>query len=221
MEVLELKKQIQIKLGTPAAYQSLLFSRLCMQDQHTLQHYGVVKDSTIILNLRLRGGYKGTNSKNRGSFRDAIKGKEPMQHRPASTPELPGPYIVEQKPKSPMLTVSLSEVIDLYSDLIHNLVICRFNGYWPKADVLHQWVYTSWTSKCEIYLCPKGFFIVKFSKELERDNIINQGPWFWGNAIPFLTPQFPDFDANTMVVSTMPVWVRLHNLHCISGIENL
>eukprot|EP00253_Pinus_taeda_P011765 PITA_11765 len=88
----------------------------------------------------------------------------------------------------------------------------RFNGYWPKTDALDQWVYTSWTSKCEIYLCPKGFFIVRFSTELERDNIINQGPWFWGNAGLFLTPWFPDFDANTMVVSTMPVLVRLHNL---------
>jgi hypothetical protein len=212
MDVLELKKEIQIKLGTPTTYQNLLFSGLCMQDQHTLQHYGVVKDSTIILNLRLRGGCKGTSSKNTGSFRDAVKGKEPLQHRPAPTSELPGPYIVEQKPESPMLTVSLPEVTDLYTDLIQNAVICRFNGYWPKADALHQWVFTSWSPKCEIYLCPKGFFIVRFSTELERDNIINQGPWFWGNAGLFITPWFPDFDANTMVVSTMPVWVRLHNL---------
>lgn len=27
-----------------------------------------------------------------------------------------------------------------------------------------------------------------------------------------MTPWFPYFDANTMVVSKMPVWVRLHNL---------
>jgi len=112
-----------------------------MQDQHTLQHYGIVKDSTIILNLRLRGGCKGSSSKNTGSFHDAIKGKDPLQHRPAPTPEIPGPYIVEQRPESPMLTVSLPEVTDLYTDLIHNAVICRFNGYWPKADALHQWVF--------------------------------------------------------------------------------
>lgn len=65
---------------------------------------------------------------------------------------------------------------------------------------------------CEIYLCPKGFFIVRFNTEQERKNIINQGPWFWGNVGLFITPWFPDFDANAMVVSTTPVWVRLHNL---------
>ena len=53
MSILELKKEIQIKLGTPVTYQNLIFSGLCLQDQHTLQHYGVVKDSTIILKLRL------------------------------------------------------------------------------------------------------------------------------------------------------------------------
>jgi len=143
MDVLGLKKEIQIKLGTPATYQNILFSGLYMQDQYTLQHYGVVNDSTIILNLRLRGSCKGTSSKTTGSFRDAVKGKEPLNHRSSPTSELPGPYIVEQKQESPILTVTLSEVTDLYSDLIHNAVICRFNGYWPKADALHQWVFTS------------------------------------------------------------------------------
>lgn len=122
--------------------------------------------------MRLRGRCKGTSSKTTGSFRDAVKGKEPLQHNLAPASELPGPYIVEQKPESPMLTISLPEVTDIYTDLMHNAIICIFNGYWPKADALHQWVFTSWSSKCEIYLCPKGFFIVRFSTELERDNVI-------------------------------------------------
>lgn len=50
MSVLELKKEIQDKLGILVALQILLFSGLCLQDQHTLQHYKVAKDSTIILN---------------------------------------------------------------------------------------------------------------------------------------------------------------------------
>lgn len=42
--------------------------------------------------------------------------------------------------------------------------------------------------------------------------MIKQGPWFWGSSSLFITPRFPEFDANTFVVSQMPVWVRLHNL---------
>ena len=103
------------------------------------------------------------------------------------------------------------EVKDLYTNLYSKSIICRFNGFWPISDVLHQWIYEPWSPDCEIYLCPKGFFIVRFRTTQEREYIINKGPWFWGNARLFMTPWFPKFDDNTMVVSKMPVWVRLHN----------
>lgn len=183
-----MKKEIQKKLGTPTKYQNLIYTGHSLQDNHTLQDYGVINDSTIILNLRLWGSCKGANSKTSGSFRDAIKGKEQMHNKPAPTSELRSPYIVEQKPEAPMLTVTLPEVTDLHTDLTQNAVICRFNGYWPKSNALHQWIFANWSSNYEIYLCPKGFFIVRFNTEQERENIINQGPWFWGNVGLFITP---------------------------------
>lgn len=124
-----LKKEIEIQLGTPTNYQNLIYSGHSMQDNQTLQHYGIIKDSTIILNLRLHGRCNGTSSKNTGSFRDAVKGKDKMQNKPAPPPELPGPYIVEQKPESPTLQVSLPEVTNLHADLSKNVVICIFNGF--------------------------------------------------------------------------------------------
>ena len=75
MSVLELKKEIQDKMGIPVALQILIFSGHCMQDKHTLQHYRVAKDTTIVLNHRLRGGSKGATSKPTGNYRDAAKGK--------------------------------------------------------------------------------------------------------------------------------------------------
>ena len=66
--------------------------------------------------------------------------------------------------------------------------------------------------ECDIHLCAKGFFIVRFTSKEVRDTVISTGPWFWGTTGLFVTPWFPDFDENTMVVSKMPVWVRLHNL---------
>lgn len=209
----DLKKEIQGRHGIPERLQNLIYTGYSLQDNKTLQHYGIANDSTINLTLRLRGGSSGTSSKNTGSFRDAVKGKgEKMKNKAAPTTELPGPYIVEQKPESPTLQVTMSEVTDLHTDLSNTTVICRFNGFWPKSDALHQWIYSTWTPNCEIYLCPKGFFIVRFDTEQERDSIIKQGPWFWGSAGLFTTPWFSDFDATTMVVSTMPVWVRLHGL---------
>ena len=80
----------------------------------------------------------------------------------------------------------------------------------------NQWsffiIFTNWTADCEINLCSKGFFIVKFLSQEAREHIQNAGPWFWGSTRLFTTPSFPDFDANTMEVSKMPIWVRLYNL---------
>jgi len=213
MSVLELKKEIQDKLGIPIALQILLFSGLYLQDQHTLQHYRVAKDSTIILNHQLRGGYKGATSKPTGTYRDAAKGKESPKGKESTAVNVPpGQYIVDQVPESPSISLDLPEVKYIFSDLQKNVVICRFNGFWPRTDALYQWIHTVWTKNCQIHLCSKGFFIVTFLVEEEKEKILNEGPWFWGSVGLFVTPWFPEFDANTMVVSRMPVWVRMHNL---------
>lgn len=103
----------------------------------------------------------------------------------------------------------MPEVKDLYLDLFSHSVVCRFNGYWPKSGDLHHWmhhwIHTTWTPNCEIHLCPKGFFIVRFNTEQENEHIVNKGPWFWGNARLYITPWFPDFNANIIVVSKIPV----------------
>ena len=103
MRIHELEKEIQIQLGTLTKHQNLIYTGHSLQDNHTFQHYGIIKDSTIILSLRLHGICNGASSKIIGSFRDAVKGKERMQNRLAPASELLCPYIVEQKSESPML----------------------------------------------------------------------------------------------------------------------
>lgn len=103
-------------------------------------------------------------------------------------------------------------VTALSPDLKSKDVICRFNGFWPKLEVLHQCILTLWMPNCDIYLCSKYFFNVQFDTKKEMDTVLNYGPWLLGNAGLFITPGFPEFDATTMVVSTMPIWVRLPNL---------
>ena len=53
---------------------------------------------------------------------------------------------------------------------------------------------------------------MNFTTAEARDFVIQEGPSFWGSTGLFITPWFPEFDANTMEVTRMPVWVRLHNL---------
>lgn len=82
-----------------------------MQDQHTLQHYRVAKDSTIVLNHRLRGGSKGATSKPTGTYRDAAKGKDcPKGKESTAVNAPPGQYIVDQAPENPSISLDLPEV---------------------------------------------------------------------------------------------------------------
>lgn len=112
----------------------------------------------------------------------------------------------------PSLEVKNTEVTELFNTLQIHALICRFNGFWPKSYDLHEWVYTNWTKNCQILLCSKGFFVVQFETQEEYQKTIEQGPWFWVRAGLFITPWFLDFDANSMVVTKMSVWVRLPNL---------
>lgn len=111
-----------------------------------------------------------------------------------------------------VLAVILPEVNEINDDFHARVVICRSNGFWPKLKALHQWILSTWIENYDIKLHSRGFFIVKFDTTKDKDYVLNEGSWFWGNASLFMTPWFQGFNANTMLVSKMSVWVRLHNL---------
>ena len=124
----------------------------------------------------------------------------------------PAHTFVGKLESTPVLEIKNEQVKGLFSSLQAEAVICRFNGFWPKSHDIHAWIFQNWTTNCQILLCSKGFFIVQFDSPDEYQKVLLQGPWFWGRAGLFITPWFPEFDANTMVVTKMPVWVRLPNM---------
>lgn len=78
-------------------------------------------------------------------------------------------------------------------------------------DLFH-WIFTNWNMEYDIHLCSKGYFIVNFHSQEARDIILMAGPWFWGSTGLFITSWFPEFDARSMQITRMSVWVRLYNL---------
>lgn len=189
-----------------------------LQDVNHLKEYDIERNSTIIINLRLRGGASrtipplGSNlvAKGPSLFKDAMQGKVASLVRQSPHLTIPSPYLVENTEKAPYLLIKFPEVSGIFNVLQARAIICWFNGFWPKYEELHQWIYLNWTKNCDIYLCMKGIFLVQFNNK--KDIIINEGPWFWGRAGLFVTPWLLGFDATTLVVTKMLVWVRLQNL---------
>lgn len=69
-----------------------------------------------------------------------------------------------------------------------------------------------WGTNLELFLCSKGFFIVCFETEIHYNEILDGGPWFWGNSGLSMRKWYPEFNPLTTTAMTTPVWVRLPNL---------
>jgi len=224
-----LRTSLASRVGFPAASFYLVHAGKSMQDLSKLSDYQLAKNCSISIQFRLRGGAVG-NLRNRGtagpsSYKDAARSKGPQATTNRTPPQpkgphasayplptQPGPYIVEKLDDIPALEVKITEVKNLINTLQTHAIICRFNGFWPRSLDLHNWIHTNWTTSCQVLLCSKGFFVVQFESQEDYQKILMQGPWFWGRAGLFITPWFPEFDADNMVVTKMPVWVRLPNL---------
>jgi len=220
-------ESLKVKIAQKEGYSRFIFYILyegtVLHENDRLGERKIDKNATLHVVYRLRGGSSGNRgtagpssykdaarSKGTQSYKDASRTKGPQTE--ATLVDQPSPYIVEKLESTPVLEIKNEQVKGLFRSLQAKAVICRFNGFWPKSHDLHAWIYQNWTSNCQILLCSKGFFIVQFDSLDEYQKVLLQGPWFWGRAGLFITPWFPEFDANNMVVTKMPVWVRLPNL---------
>ena len=217
---MQLKQQIWALMGYPVQIQHLVSGRWSLQDSRTLKNYDISPETTISLNLRLRGGalpqgHPSTTGGEKGktqqqpkggySYKNILQGSRGPGLPPDQGGHTPRPYIVDQRGKTPALNINSTGLEEYVKSYETQALICRFNSFWPKPMDLFHWIYTSWTMECDIHLCSKGFFIVKFASTEARDTIISAGPWFWGTSGLFMTPWFPDFDPNKMTVSRMLV----------------
>jgi hypothetical protein len=184
-------------------------------DGSLLRGYGNLKNTTISLTSRLCGG--APSSTHPSSYKHAVKtgisAPSGSKAETSGAKEIFGSaFIVEQSAEPPTTDVEDPHIYDSAFIYQEKSLICRFNGLWPSASALREWVNKTWSSGHELFFFSKGFFIVNFSTEADCQCVLEKGPWFWGRSGLSMQRWFLEFNPLTMTAMTTLVWVRLPNL---------
>lgn len=78
--------------------------------------------------------------------------------------------------QAPSMEVNLPKVNHLFYALQSKAITCMLNGLWLKTNALHEWVFSSWTFKYDIYSWSKGFFIIQFDAQEYLEKVMHEGP---------------------------------------------
>ncbi|GLJ48540.1 hypothetical protein SUGI_1024060 [Cryptomeria japonica] len=111
------------------------------------------------------------------------------------------------------MVVDLREEIDEDSHLWNNhAVIARIIGLnWSRKNI-KIWVAISWGDHVVIKFISRGFFVVLFENQTDRDRILNQENWFANKHAVYLQPWEPNFNPIPLLVYSSPIWINLYNL---------
>jgi hypothetical protein len=141
--VFELKTQIHQATGTPPGFQRLTFEGRQLGDGSLLRDYGNLKKATISLTSHLCGGVPSVTHPS--SYKHAVKSRTsaPLGFKD-ETSKVKEPFgsafIVEQCAEPPTTEVKDPQVYGYAFIYQANALICRFNGLWPSASALREWV---------------------------------------------------------------------------------
>jgi hypothetical protein len=139
--VFELKTQIHQATGIPPGFQRLIFEGRQLVDGSLLRDYGNLKNATISLTSRLRGGAPSVTHPS--SYKHAVKsGTSAPSGFKAETSKVKEPFgsafIVEQCAEPPTTEVEDPQVYGYAFIYQAKALICRFNGLWPSASALRN-----------------------------------------------------------------------------------
>jgi hypothetical protein len=184
-------------------------------DGSLLWDYGNLKNETISLTSRLRGGapsFTHPSSYNH-AMKTGISAPSGSKAETSRVKELFGSTFIVEKCAEPPTTKFEDPQVYGFSFIYQaKALICHFNKLWPSASALKEWVNKTWSAGHELFLYSKGFFIINFSTKYECQCVLEKGPWFWGRSGLSMQIWFPGFNPLTMTAMTTPVWVRLPNL---------
>ena len=135
-----------------------------------------VKEKVQAPDLHSRKGGEGTS----GTIKEGIEKGEYRK---------PGHCVPKSKIVSKLQISSEREMEDIQYMKEHAL-IDKFFRIWPTEKTLVWSINTTWKPQghCDLQLEEKGFFMIIFFNEEERNRIFDNGPYFLNSAGLFLRP---------------------------------
>ena len=113
-----------------------------LQEDTRLIDCQISKNSSISLMHRLWGGAEGKRGPSCStSYKEEACPKGPQTADSPSSQ--PSPYLAEKMESTPTLEIKNSQVKQHFTTLQSIVVICHFNGFWPRSFELHQWIHTN------------------------------------------------------------------------------
>ncbi|GLJ11756.1 hypothetical protein SUGI_0176210 [Cryptomeria japonica] len=91
-------------------------------------------------------------------------------------------------------------------------IIAKFIGLKLSRKEIHAWVLEHWGRHIMVKFLPKGFFVVVFPNEGDRDHIINLQNWFRDEHPLYIQSWTLNLDPTSMAVYDKPMWICLYNL---------
>ncbi|GLJ50071.1 hypothetical protein SUGI_1064930 [Cryptomeria japonica] len=106
-------------------------------------------------------------------------------------------------------TKELKEDVVFWEEYV---VIAKFIGLNRLRKDIKNWVECNWGKRTVAKFIAKGFFVVLFEEEEERNHALTDRIWFVNTHVVYIQPWMPHFDPTPLVGYFEPVWIYLYNL---------
>ncbi|GLJ07515.1 hypothetical protein SUGI_0068620 [Cryptomeria japonica] len=112
-----------------------------------------------------------------------------------------------------MEEIDLSDCIEDEKEIFdrHAIIAKILGPKLPRKDI-QTWVLENWGSHLRVKFLPKGFFVVVFSCEEDRNHTITLKNWFQKEHPLYIQPWVLNFDSTEMATYDKPMWICLYNL---------
>ncbi|GLJ29421.1 hypothetical protein SUGI_0580060 [Cryptomeria japonica] len=112
-----------------------------------------------------------------------------------------------------VLEIDLTECIENEKVIFdqHGIIV-KFLGPKLSRKEIQAWVLEDWGSHIMVKFLPKGFFVVVFPCEEDRDHIITLQNWFQKDHPLYIQSWSPNFDPTSIATYDKPMWIHLYNL---------